>query len=223
MKNLTYILILTILFSCDFKSSEDYNKEAEKLEKEGKYYEAITLLDKALKIDPNNIYALMNRGVDKSLTGDYKGAIEDYSRIIKIDSDNTLAYLNRGKNKGRLEDNNGAIVDYDKAIATKGGEQIYLNWTENEFFETGYEFDVPMEEILYSRGVARYEIDSLKTSFDDFNFCIEKNYELHSSYYWRGLIYLAADMEKEGCDDLKNAHELGNPDAKEIISQYCKY
>lgn len=222
MRAITYILIILTLGSCDFKSSEYYNGKAQKLEKEGKYEEAIILLDKAIEIDPHNIYALLNRGVDKSILGDYKGAIDDYSKIIEIDSDNALAYLNRGKNKKRLKDYNSAIEDFEKAIKTKGGELIYTDRVENSFVETGFEFDVSMEEIRFERGIARYNIDSLRTAFDDFNFCIQKNFELPASYYWRGLIYLAYGKNTEACTDLKKSHKLGDSDAKEMIEKYCK-
>ncbi len=222
MRAITYILIILALISCDFKSSEYYNGEAQKLEKEGKYREAIPLLDKAIKKDPQNIYALINSGVDKSILEDYKGAIEDYSKIIEIDSDNALAYLNRGKNNNSLENYNGAIEDFEKAIKTKGGELFYLDKVENSFIETGFEFDVGMEEIRFERGIARYNIDSLRTAFDDFNFCIQKNFELPASYYWRGLIYLAYGRKTEACNDLKKSHELGDPDANGMIEKYCK-
>ncbi|MCC5918634.1 MAG: tetratricopeptide repeat protein [Cryomorphaceae bacterium] len=223
MKTITNILIIFTLISCEFKSSGYYNEEAQKLEKVGKYEEAIALLDKAIEKDPNNIYALINRGVDKSMLGDFQGAIEDYSIIIAFDPDNTLAYLNRGKNKKRLEDFQGAIEDFEKAIKTKGGELIYLDKVENSFIEmTDFEFDVAMEVIRFERGIARYYIDSLRTAFDDFNFCIHKNFELPESYYWRGMIYLAYGMHIEACIDLKKSQEFGDSDAHEIIEKYCK-
>ncbi|MCF8297417.1 MAG: hypothetical protein K9J13_07750 [Saprospiraceae bacterium] len=222
MKQILFILTVIILTSCDFKSSADYNSEAEKLEQDGKYKEAISLLNKALEKDPRNIYALINRGVDKSILEDYRGAIIDYSTIIEIDSANTLAYLNRGKNKKRLDDFQGAIEDFEKAIKTKGCEQIYFNSVENSFVETGFEFDVKMEEIRYERGIARYYIDSLQTAFKDFDFCIQKNFELSESYYWRGVIYLAYDMKTEACEDLKISSELGDKNAIELMEKYCK-
>ncbi len=222
MRAITYILIILTLGSCDFKSSEYYNGEAQKLEKEGKYEEAILLLDKAIEKDPQNIYALLNRGVDKSILGDYKGAINDYSKIIEIDSENALAYLNRGKNKKRLDDYHAAIEDFEKAIKTKGGESFYMDKVENPFVETGFEFDVEMEEIRFERGIARYKIDSLRTAFDDFNFCIQKNFELPASYYWRGLIYLAYGKKTEACNDLNKSQELGDSDAHEMIERHCK-
>jgi tetratricopeptide (TPR) repeat protein len=200
----------------------DYNLEAEKLEKEGKFLEAIPLLDKAIEKDPKNIYALINRGVDKSILEDYKGSIEDYTKVIELDSDNALAFLNRGKNKNRLEDYQGAIKDFEKAIRTKGSEILYIDKVENSFIDTGFEFDVAMEEIRFERGISRYNIDSLKLAFEDFNFCLEKNHEKPTSFYWRGIIYITYGMNNEGCIDLNEAQKMGDPDAKEIIDKYCK-
>lgn len=222
MRLLPIILSFVILTGCDFKSSEDYHKEANKLEQEGKFKEAILLLDKAIEKDPSNIKALLDRAVDKSTIEDLKGAIDDYSKVIELDPDNGLAYFNRGKNKKRLEDYKAAIADFDKAISTKGGELIYMDKVENSFVETGFEYDVKMEEIKFERGIAYYRIDSLKKAFNDFNFSIQKSYLLPDSYYWRGLIYLCYNMKDEGCKDLSKAMELGDPDAKDVLDKNCK-
>ena len=222
MRTTAYILFFLILTSCNSKLSNYYNSKAEKLEAEGKYKEAIVLLNKAIEKNPQNIYGLMNRGVDKSLLKDYKGAIEDYSRIIEIDEDNALAYLNRGKNKKRLKDYKGAIEDFDRAIKTKGGEFLYMDWSENSFVKNRFEFDVKMEEIRFERGFARYDIDSLRTSLTDFNFCIQKNFELSTSYYMVGLIHIAYGNTDKGCKMLIKSKELGDLDAQEMIDEYCK-
>ncbi|MDI1232851.1 MAG: hypothetical protein PSX81_01065 [bacterium] len=192
------------------------------MEKQDKYREAILLLDKAIEKDQKNIKALLDRAVDKSIIKDYKGSIEDYSKIIELDYDNGLAFLNRGKNKKRLEDYVGAIADFDKAISTKGGELFYMDKVENSFVAIGFEFDIKMEEIKFERGIAYYNIDSLKLAFDDFNFSIQKKYLLPDSYYWRGLIYLQYNMKSEACNDLNKAKELGDPDAQDLISKNCK-
>jgi tetratricopeptide (TPR) repeat protein len=221
MRLFPIIIIFITLTGCDLKSSEDYHKEANKLEQEGKFKEAIVLLDKAIEKDPNNIKALLDRAVDKSTIEDYLGAIQDYSKVIELDPDNGLAFLNRGKNKKRLEDFKGAIADFDKAISTKGGELIYMDRVENSFVETGFEYDVKMEEIKFERGIAYYRIDSLEKAFDDFNFSIQKSYLLPDSYYWRGLIYLSYQMKDEACKDLSKAMELGDPDAKDLLDKNC--
>lgn len=221
MKHLLALVLIFILFSCDFKSSEDYHKEANKLEQKEKFKDAIDLLDKAIEKDPQNISALLDRAVDKSYTLDYKGAIDDYSRVLDIDSDNTLALFNRGKNKKRLENFNGAIIDFNEAISTIGGENIIINRLEIAFRNTGYEFDVTMEEIKFERGIAYYKIDSLKLAFKDFNFSIKKNHLLSECYFWKGLIYLRYNKNSEGCNYLNKSKELGDPDAQGLINKYC--
>lgn len=220
MRYLLLILLIFILTSCDFKSSSDYNAEAEKLEKAGKYKDAISLLNIAIEKDPKNLYALTNRAVDKSIIEDYLGAIRDYSTIIKIDPDNALAYLNRGKNKKRLDDFKGAIDDFNRAIRTKGTDIIYIDKIENSIID-GFEFDVAMEEIRYERGIAYYNIDSLKTAFQDFDFCINKNFELGNSHLYRGHIFHAYRKNKEACLDYQNALKYGNEEAIKWIKEDC--
>lgn len=222
MKHLPFIFLLALFTSCDFKSSEDYRKEANELEKVEEYNEAIILLNKAINKNPNNIKALLDRAVDKSFIEDYNGAIDDYSIVIELDPSNGLAFLNRGKNKNRLKNYNGAISDFDKAISTKGGEFIYMDKVESSFIETGFEFDAEMEEIRYERGIARYNIGSLKHALEDFNFCIQKNYELPTSHYWRGIIYLSFNMKDEACKNLNTSIELGYVDAKDLADKNCR-
>jgi len=221
IQKIIFILLFLTLTSCYYKSSDYYNAQAEKLENEGKYKEAIELLDKAIEKKPKNIYALINRGVNKSLINDYKGAIDDYNKIIEIDRNNTLAYLNRGKNKARLCEYKEAIEDYNKAIKTKGGELIYFDKVENSFIHNGYEFDVKMEEIRLERGFARYNIDSLIFAIDDFNFCIQKKFEISTCYYMIGLISLVYGNVEEACKMLTKSMELGNVDAQKMINQHC--
>lgn len=168
VKVLPIVFSFVLLTGCDFRSSEDYHRAANKLEQEGKFTEAIACLDNAIRKDPHNIKALLDRAVDKSILNDFKGAIDDYTSVSQLDSANGLAFLNRGKNKMRLEDYTGALVDFDKAIATKGGESLYVDNVENPSFENSFEYDVKMEEIRFERGIAYYRIDSLKKSFEDF-------------------------------------------------------
>jgi tetratricopeptide (TPR) repeat protein len=223
MKKIFVVIILSALCSCEyFKSSEDYNSEAEQLEQEGKYKEAILLLDKAIQKEQKNIYALINRGVDKSFLKDFNGAIDDYSKILEIDENNTLALLNRGNNKQRIEDYQGAIEDYERAIKTKGSEDFYFDKADTPLLNTGYEFDVNMEEIRFERGIARFKIDSLQLAFKDFNFSIDNNHEAAACFYWRGLIFITYGMTKEGCEDLNKSLKLGESHAQDAINIYCE-
>ena len=179
----TIILISILFISCGIKSAKDYFAEAEKLEQQQNYKEAIQLLDKAISKDKNFLGAYINRGADKSAIGDYKGAIADYEKVISLDSKNTLAYFNVGNNLKRIGDNKSAVDFYNKAFNTKGGDGIYLDLQPNSVIDLS-SFDVPGHEIYYERGIALYQIDSLKKAFSDFQNCISKNYMTAESNYW---------------------------------------
>lgn len=215
------IFISVTFIGCDIKSAKDYFAEAEKLEKQQKYKEAILLLDKAILKDKKFLGAYINRGADKSALGDFTGAISDYKIVISIDPKNTLAYFNIGNNLKRLGDYKSAVEFYNKAFATKGGDGIYIDWKPNSLVDLS-SFDVLGHEISYERGLALYEIDSLQKSLSDFQNCINKSYMKSDSYIMVGNIYLIKGYKKEACEYFLKAKELGNDDGQTSIEKYCK-
>lgn len=215
-----FILIFISFIGCDIKSAKDYFADAEKLEQQQKYKEAILLHDKAILKDKNFLGAYINRGADKSAIGDYKGAITDYEKVISLDPKNTLAYFNTGNNLKRIGDNKSAVDYYNKALHTKGGNRIYLDLQPNSIIDLG-SFDVPGQEILYERGIALYQIDSLKMAFSDFQNCISKNYMIAESNYWIGNIFLESGNKKRACEYFNKAKSLGDNDAENSIQKYC--
>ena len=61
-----------------------------------KHQEAIEWYDKALKIDPNNVIALYDKGFALNNLGKYEEAIEWYDKALKIDPNNVDALNNKG-------------------------------------------------------------------------------------------------------------------------------
>ncbi len=85
------------------------------------HQEAIELYDKALKLDPNYVNALYNKGNTLSNLGKYQEAIELYDKALKIKPDAVLALYNKGTaldNLGRYQE---AIECYDKALKIDPG------------------------------------------------------------------------------------------------------
>ncbi len=215
-----FISISITFLSCDFKSAKDYFAEAEKLEEQQKYKEAIPILDKAILKDNKFLGAYINRGADKSAIGDFKGAIADYEKVTSLDAKNTLAYFNIGNNLKRIGDNKTAVDFYNKAFNTKGGDGIYLDMQPNSFVDLS-KFDVPGREIYFERGIALYQIDSLQKAFYDFQNCIEKNYMVAESSYWIGNIFLIKGKKDKACEYFNKAKLLGDKDAENSILKYC--
>ncbi len=218
-----FIYLFFFLTSCDLKSSKKYFTDAEKLEEQQKYKEAIQLLDKALAKNEKFLDGYINRGADKSAIGDFKGAISDYEKVLSIDIKNTLALFNIGNNYKRLEDYKTAVVYYNKAFVTKGGEGIDIDYTPDNYFHIDFgKFDVSAREIYYERGIAFYQLDSLQKSYTDFKHCLNKNYMKADCYNWIGYIYLSTGQKKIACENFHRAKELGDTTAITAINKYCK-
>lgn len=66
----------------------------EKLFLKGKIKEALCSFESALKIDPDNVSALNDKGVVLNKLGDYEGAIKSFSEVIKREKNHQSAIFN---------------------------------------------------------------------------------------------------------------------------------
>jgi protein O-mannosyl-transferase len=81
--------------------------------------DSLSLWNHAVRVDPTNGAAYVQRGWAKSLGGDTFGAIADYDTALRLDPDDALAYRNRGLARFRLHHLDGALADYSAAIRAK--------------------------------------------------------------------------------------------------------
>jgi tetratricopeptide (TPR) repeat protein len=77
------------------KPAEDYMAAGKVFFKENNFNEAIASFTAALKLEPQSIQALLNRGNAYCRRGFYDKAIEDYTEVIRLDPQNGKAYNNR--------------------------------------------------------------------------------------------------------------------------------
>jgi tetratricopeptide (TPR) repeat protein len=228
-KTLLISLLITILSSCVLKTAEQYQSEAQILFEKKDYKGAINLLNKAIIKDDKYIGAYIDRGANKSALDDDLGAIEDFKKILLIDPDNTLALFNIGKMYCNLKEYKLSIEFYNKAFDTKGkaidtnGNTIYSDLVDNKFVDLGYKYDVKGGDIFYERGIAYYNFNDLKNSFNDFKSCIQQNYNVKESYYWIGCIYLDVKKNDKACECFYKAKENGDNEVEfNEIQKYCK-
>jgi Tfp pilus assembly protein PilF len=81
--------------------------------------DSLTLWEHAIRVDPANAMAYLNRGWARHLRGDRVAAIVDYGRAIRLDPHDALAFNNRGAARQELRDLNGALADLNAAIRLK--------------------------------------------------------------------------------------------------------
>ena len=89
---------------------------------------AVELIDKAIKISPNNAAFYSNRGNALQDLKQFDAAIASYDKAIQLKPDYADAYSNRGLALQGLKKFDAAIASYDKAIQLKPGyAEAYYN------------------------------------------------------------------------------------------------
>lgn len=222
MKNTTVILVL-LLSACG-NTTETMLEEARRLDSLAQYKEAIAIYDKILIDDPNEISALLNRAADKGMLDDDEAALVDLKHLLTFDSTNTLALFNLGIVLGNLQRYDEAINAFNKAEDSKGGGPVFMERVPNGFTNDDNAInDVPIEDIIFERGIVYYKADSIRKAYFDFTHCIEHESHLGESYYYRAKTYIASQMLKEACEDLTMAAVNGKKEGvNELIGKYCK-
>lgn len=97
------------------RSVQNYNFAQEKYYAK-EYNKAITYLDKAIQLNPEDSFYFMSRGSVKDALGKHDDAMDDYNQAIKLDPENILAYDVRAHSKNHVADYKGAIDDYSKIL-----------------------------------------------------------------------------------------------------------
>lgn len=99
------------------EDSNGYTNRGEVKVKMGNLKDAINDFKMAVKMNPNNPYALMNLAASIRELGEFSEAINYYTKIIKINpSFISMVYSNRATAKGAIGDLKGALEDLDISI-----------------------------------------------------------------------------------------------------------
>ncbi len=174
-----------------YKQRMKRDKQADQI-----FKKAIKDYKKAIKIDPVNINAYINRGNAYFAKQSYPQAIADYTRAIKIDPQYSSAYLSRGI--AHLQPFLGskiskAIKDFSKVLDLDGADAgTYL-----------------------LRGNAYYSDGEYRQAIDDYSKALEINPDLINAYNNRGTAYEDIGELDKAVNDYSKAIEIisERPDA----------
>lgn len=95
---------------------QDRYSKGIKLNKEGKYEQALREFNKIIEVEPRNADAYSDRGVSKFHLKDLKGALDDMNLAVNLEPENPYRYASRAYIRERNGDIEGAITDYRKSI-----------------------------------------------------------------------------------------------------------
>ena len=152
---------------------------------------ALSCLDEAIRLNPNNPQLYLNRGFVKHVILDYENALADYNQALKINPKFAFAYNNRGVLKVSLNDIKGAMEDYETALS----------------------LNPKYSDVYYNRGNLRYMLDDLNGALEDYDKAIALNPKDSEAYNNRGVVKKRMDFNVGALSDYSQAIALNPKDS----------
>jgi tetratricopeptide (TPR) repeat protein len=171
---------------------------------------------------------LFNKASGLINEGRYKAAIETYNELIQRNGKLPLAYYDRGICYLNEKKYDYALADFNKVIdlETTGNFIITVNKNmpySNDEIGTQVEY----YDALYQRAQVKYHMDSIRSSFVDFQFLIDNDYKEKSNcLLWQGVICESGGLKNKACEyfrlgELFAKTREDRQDADDYIKEYC--
>jgi tetratricopeptide (TPR) repeat protein len=179
--------------------------------------QAITLLVKIVKSDPNNEKSFAQLALCYQNLGDLDAAIENYKKALKIKPDLFVAHINMGgalQNKGDLE---AAIASYQKAVKYRPGSvvayqnigTVMLKMGDLEGAIDSYKQVLKIKpnnvEVYISMGHAYQSSKQLDLALASYEKAINLKSNLLAAIGGKGNVLLKKGKYKDGLDQLRLA------------------
>lgn len=184
------------LVSC----SENLSNKGDQLYSEGKFQEAVIEYDNVLKNKPKYVKALYNRGRAYEEMGDFSKAEKDFLAAYAQDNKNTQVLLSLSNIYQKQKNHNSALLYADAATQVPGAPAM----------------------AFFMKGRALHQIGSTEDAMKEYSLAIQIDKDFGQAYYYRGMLKIATDRKRSGCEDIRAAIKLDYPDAKPALEKYCK-
>jgi tetratricopeptide (TPR) repeat protein len=109
--------LLSLPASAGDKAVDDMVAQAHKAMMSGRPADAVTILRKAIDLEPSRaeLYGMRSRAYDSA--GKMTAALEDANKCIQLEPNDAYGYLNRARVYMSMEKNDAALEDASKAIS----------------------------------------------------------------------------------------------------------
>ncbi len=167
---------------------------------QGNYENAIEAYTGYLKLHPNNIKSLYNRGRAYEELGNYEMALADFNKVLENDPNHVQARLSIANNLYR----NKLFMDV-----------IYL-------CDNVLEDHRENADALLLRGRSHQKTGHINQAMDDYNAAIAVNDDMGEAYFYRGLLKIFLGRTQSACSDFKIAESLDIKTAEKAAKNYCR-
>ena len=187
---------------------------------QGKYAQAIGDFNRAVELDPQNVWAYYNRGVANTNLRQHTKAIQDYSRVLELDPTYVAAYLNRGLGSFSLGQHDQALWNINKAIelnprlAAAYNIRGIVNANLGKFDQAIRDYDEALVlsprfvAACLNRGLANFNLARYDQAIQDYSRAIELDQNLTVAHIYRGLAHYNLGGYDQAVQDYNRALEL---------------
>jgi tetratricopeptide (TPR) repeat protein len=215
----------SILFERIAMTRYPQSSKVEQLAKEGDYFfysgqrkNAILCYTKALEVEPDCVYILVQRGLALQEEHHLDEAISDYEKALKLDSNYGMAYYGRGWARHWQSDFNGELQDaqiglqldptnrgpYLRRIgAAQSGLKIFHEAI--AAYSEAIEIQPLDEGTIYNRGICYYEIEMYKEAIKDFDRALELDSDWSWALTYRAMAYAKLGQLEKASNDVNLA------------------
>jgi tetratricopeptide (TPR) repeat protein len=190
------LLGMMFLVSC----SDGNSNKGDLLFSKGEYEEAIAAYDNFLSSKPRNVKALYNRGRANEELGNFEKAEKDFLLALEQDSKNIQVLLSLSNIYQKQKKHNNALLYAEYAVEIPGAPAM----------------------AYFMKGRALHQIGNTNEAFKEYSAAIKMDKDFGMAYYYRGMLKIATDKKKSGCDDLRAAIKLNYTEAQEVLDKYCQ-
>lgn len=149
----------------------------------------------AIRLNPNDINAYINRGIAYGSLGNHQKALADFSTAIHLDQKNANAYTGRSYAYLNIGNYNQAIADSNRAIELDPNNSMHYN----------------------VRGYAYFRLEIYQQAIVDYNKVIELDPQNAMVYASRGDTYNKLGNIEEAIQDYKIGASLGHEGCQRVL------
>jgi tetratricopeptide (TPR) repeat protein len=159
----------------------------------------------------------------------YNEVIAICNDVIAEKNNLQLSYYYRGLAFAGLKQYKKAIHSLDIVMNLQSRDGLIFVWNkEGIVADEVARTQVPLHDALYQRALVKFQMDSLKSSWADFQSCIRSDYGQKSNcLLWQGEIYIRIGKKDKACFSFQKAKEFAlnlydSTGADNMFNEYCK-
>lgn len=154
-------------------------------------------------------------------------AIDIYTTVIKRNSKLQVAWYNRALAYQAIKKYDLALADLNKltTLIPHEGYTAIIN-INSPYADEETRGQVPYDDVLYQLAQVKFYVDSLESSFSDFQLLIGNNYKKCSCLLWQGAILVKRGETDSACTVFKSAKQFAvsnveKQQSNEMTTVYC--